>query len=129
MAGKTILIVEDNERNRKLVKVILRAKGYVILEAEDASSAFCELEKTIPDMILMDIGLPQMSGLELTKQIKKREEIKGVPIVALTAHAMIGDREGILAAGCDDYISKPIDINEFPKTIAEILERSEKLRK
>ena len=128
MAGKTILIVEDNERNRKLVKVILKAKGYVILEAEDASSAFRELEKTIPDLILMDIGLPQMSGLELTKQIKLREEIKGVPIVALTAHAMIGDREGILAAGCDDYISKPIDINEFPKTIAEILEKSKKLR-
>ena len=126
MAGKTILIVEDNERNRKLVKVILKAKGYVILEAEDAPSTFCELEKTVPDLILMDIGLPQINGLELTKLIKQREETKGVPIVALTAHAMIGDREGILAAGCDDYISKPIDINEFPKTIADILEKSTK---
>lgn len=121
MSGESILVVEDNEKNRKLVRVVLKARGYNVLEAEDAKSALGQLENDNPDLILMDMGLPGMDGMELTRQIKKNKNTKNIPIIAVTAHAMKGAKEKILDAGCDDYISKPIDINEFPKVVEKIL--------
>ena len=124
MPGKCILVVEDNEKNRKLVRVVLKARGYDIVEAEDAKSALGQLENVNPDLILMDMGLPGIDGMELTRRIKKDENTKNIPIIAVTAHAMKGAKERILDAGCDDYISKPIDINEFPKVVEKILKNS-----
>ncbi|MGR3221279.1 MAG: response regulator [Candidatus Anammoxibacter sp.] len=121
MAGETILVVEDNEKNRKLIRVVLKAKGYNIVEAGDAETALQMLETDIPDLILMDVGLPKMDGLELTKLVKCGETTKDIPIIAVTAHAMLGAKEKMIEAGCDGYISKPIDIHEFPKTVAKVL--------
>jgi CheY-like chemotaxis protein len=110
MNAKRILVVEDMEINRKLVRIVLKAKGYEVLEAVDAEEALVILQKELPDLILMDIALPGgMDGEELTQQIKTDPRWCHVPILALTAAAMKGDRERILRAGCDDYISKPID--------------------
>ncbi|MGR3318719.1 MAG: response regulator [Candidatus Anammoxibacter sp.] len=128
MAGETILVVEDNEKNRKLIRVVLKAKGYNIIEAEDAETALDQLKKDIPDLILMDIGLPEMDGFELTRQIKRDKTTKNVPIIAVTAHAMKGEKEKMLDAGCDDYVSKPIDINEFSKTVEKVLNDKKQLR-
>lgn len=124
MPGERILVVEDNEKNRKLIRVVLKAKGYEIIEAEDAETAINYLKTNVPDLILMDIGLPGLDGLQLTRQIKQNETTKKIPVIAVTAHAMRGDEEKILGAGCDDYISKPINVGEFPLTIARILENS-----
>lgn len=124
MSGESILVVEDNEKNRKLIKVVLKARGYKVLEAEDAKSALGQLGNGNPDLILMDMGLPGIDGMELTRRIKKNENTKNIPIIAVTAHAMKGAKEKILEAGCDDYISKPIDINEFPKVVEKILKNS-----
>lgn len=121
MPGKKILIVEDNEKNRKLIKVILKAKGYYTMEAEDARAALDQLKRETPDLILMDIGMPEIDGLELTRQIKQDESTKNIPIIAVTAHAMTGEKEKVLKAGCDAYISKPIDTNELPITIEKFL--------
>ncbi|MGR3176616.1 MAG: response regulator [Candidatus Anammoxibacter sp.] len=128
MAGETILVIEDNEKNRKLIKVVLKAKGYKIIEAEDAETAMDQLKKDIPDLILMDIGLPGMDGFELTRLIKRDKTTKDVPIIAVTAHAMKGEKEKTLEAGCDDYVSKPIDINEFQKTVARVLNDKKQFR-
>ena len=124
MPGERILVVEDNEKNRKLIRVVLKAKGYEIIEAEDAETAINYLKTNVPDLILMDIGLPGLDGLQLTRQIKQNEATKKIPVIAVTAHAMCGDEEKILGAGCDDYISKPINVGEFPLTIARVLENS-----
>ena len=126
MSGEKILVVEDNDKNRKLIRIVLKSKNYEILEACDANKALELLETWIPDLILMDIGLPGMDGLELTRQLKQTESTKDVPIIAVTAHAMMGDEEKILAAGCDDYISKPIKVGEFPATIEGFLEKFKK---
>ena len=128
MAGETILVIEDNEKNRKLIKVVLKARGYKIIEAEDAETAMDQLKKDIPDLILMDIGLPEMDGFELTRLIKRDKTTKDVPIIAVTAHAMKGEKEKTLEAGCDDYVSKPIDINEFQKTVARVLNDKKQFR-
>jgi CheY-like chemotaxis protein len=109
MSLKRVLVVEDNERNRKVVRIVLKAQGYEVLEAAHADEALEVLRADTPDLILMDIGLPGMSGDELTRQIKAAPQWSHLPIIALTAHAMKGEREQFLDAGCDDYISKPID--------------------
>ncbi len=126
MAGEKILIVEDNEKNRKLVRVILKNKGYTIIEAEDAEKALSLLESVVPDIVLMDIGLPRMDGLEATRIIKLNKLTMNLPVIAVTAHAMHGDEEKILAAGCDDYISKPINVGEFPTIIETLLKKFKK---
>lgn len=127
MPGEKILVVEDNEKNRKLIRVILKSKGYELIEADDAEKALELLNNNLrPDLILMDIGLPGMDGLELTRQIKQNELTKNIPVIAVTAHAMRGDEEKILAAGCDNYISKPIKVGEFPGTIEELLQKYKK---
>lgn len=121
MPGETILVIEDNDKNRKLVRVILRSKDYHILEATTAAEALSVLETTHPDLILMDIQLPEMDGLTLTRIIKEKPELADVPIIALTAYAMKGDQQKFLDAGCDGYVSKPINTREFPQAIEAYL--------
>ncbi len=107
---KRILVIEDQELNRKVVRIVLQSKGYTVVEAADAMEALACLENAIPHLILMDIALPGQSGEDLTKRIKANLAWVDIPIIALTAAAMSGDKERILKAGCDDYLSKPIDI-------------------
>ncbi len=118
MSAKCVLVVEDKDLNRKIVRIVLKSKGYSVLEATNAEEALEILQAQIPDLILMDIALPGMSGEELTRQIKGTPQWRHLPIIALTAHAMKGDREQFLKAGCDDYISKPINT----RLLAELVE-------
>jgi two-component system, cell cycle response regulator DivK len=119
--GDAILIVDDNAANLKLARVLLTAEGYDARTALDAEHALKVLATFSPAIILMDIQLPGMDGLELTRRLKADPEKKHIIIVALTAYAMKGDEERARAAGCDDYIAKPIDVHGLPKKIAELL--------
>jgi len=107
---KHILVIEDQELNRKVVRIVLQSKGYTVVEATDAVEALVSLETVLPQLILRDIALPGQSGEDLARQIKSNLKWVDIPIIALTAAAMSGDRERILKSGCDDYLSKPIDI-------------------
>ena len=124
MANETILIIDDNAVNLKLVKVLLMGEGYHIETATTAEEALKVLETFQPHLILMDIQLPQMDGIELTRILKANPKFKHIIILALTAYAMQGDKEKILAAGCDGYVAKPIDIQTLPKMIAEYLKKA-----
>ena len=116
-----ILVVEDNDDNRQLVLKILGRRGYEVVGVVDGNEALARLNTVNPDLILMDINLPGMDGYEVTRRIRQQEKFATLPIVALTAHAMVGDEEKSLEAGCDAYISKPINVRTFPETIAAIL--------
>jgi two-component system cell cycle response regulator DivK len=119
--SKKILIVDDNQDGRELVVKVLKTRGYQTFEAVDGEDA---LEKAValrPDLILMDRSLPKIDGYEVTRRLKRQEEFKTVPIVALTAHAMRGEREKALEAGCEGYISKPINVRELPELILSYL--------
>jgi CheY-like chemotaxis protein len=124
MAGEPILIVDDNPLNLKLAKVILVSEGYDVKTAIDAEEALHMLESLTPALILMDLQLPRMDGLELTRQIKADPTRQGIVIIALTAAAMKGDDERVLAAGCDGYMSKPIDTDALGKMVARYLAES-----
>jgi two-component system cell cycle response regulator DivK len=117
----TILYVEDNIDNRTLVRRILTAEGYTLVEAVNAMQALEILESTQPNLILMDINMPDMDGYSLTAKIKKSPGLESIPIVALTANVMRGDRERSLEAGCDGYIQKPIDIDLLSEQIERFL--------
>jgi two-component system cell cycle response regulator DivK len=119
--AKTILIVEDNELNMKLFRDVLEAHGYDTLEANDGREAFRMVQEDRPDLVLMDIQLPEISGLEVIRWIKEDDDLKSVPVIAVTAFAMKGDEEKILNGGCEAYIAKPISVNEFIETIAQTL--------
>jgi len=121
MPGKSILIVDDHPVNLELVKVLLALEGYDVHTAGDAESALLLLPELRPDLILMDVQLPGMDGLELARRLKADPVHKNARIVALTAYAMKGDEERALAAGCDGYLSKPIDTRTFPKMLAKLL--------
>ncbi|WP_119069033.1 response regulator [Aggregatilinea lenta] len=108
MASKRILYVEDNFQNKRLVRKILAARGFEVLEADDGLTGVELAAHERPDLILMDISLPGIDGVEATRRIKTYAETANIPVVALTANAMRGDRERFLAAGCDDYLPKPI---------------------
>ena len=108
MKEKVILYVEDNFQNRRLVTKLLKSRGYKVLEAEDGKTGLQLIRDFRPPVVLMDIDLPEMSGLEVTKIVKADLELRNILIIALTASAMRGDRERFLAEGCDDYLSKPI---------------------
>ncbi|MGE5302278.1 MAG: response regulator [Alphaproteobacteria bacterium] len=123
MVGKSILIVDDNPANMKLVRVLLSGEGYNVHTALDANEALAELNSSRPDLILMDIQLPGMDGLELTRRLKSDPATRDIKIVGLTAYAMRGDEERILAAGCDGYIPKPIDTRTLPNSIRGYLKR------
>jgi len=119
---KTVLIVEDNELNMKLFRDLLEAHGYETLQTREGLKAL-EIARTHkPDLILMDIQLPEVSGLEVTKWIKEDEELSSIPVIAVTAFAMKGDEERIREGGCEAYISKPITVMSFMETIKSFLE-------
>ena len=116
-----ILIVDDNPLNLKLAADVLASEGFVVDQARDANEARTILGDRIPDMILMDIAMPGMDGLALTRLLKTDARFSGVPIVALTASAMKGDEEKALAAGCAGYITKPVDTRRFSRLVRELL--------
>lgn len=118
-----ILYVEDNPENRLLIRRILEAEGYKIAEAENAKKALDYVASNTPDLILMDINMPDIDGYTLTAQLKTFPELFDVPIIALTANVMRGDRERTLAAGCDGYIQKPIDVDDLPQQISHYLRK------
>ena len=120
----TILVVDDNPTNLKLVSDVLEFEGYNILKAVDAEEAQVVLAATLPDLILMDIALPGMDGLTLTRKLKAEERTRGIRIVALTAFAMKGDDQKAFDAGCDGYITKPIDTRKLPDQVAGFLARA-----
>ena len=124
MTGEPILIVDDNLINLKLAKILLSIEGYEIRTAMDAKEALNILETFKPKLILMDIQLPEIDGLELTRQLKADQRYKNIIILALTAYAMKGDKEKALQAGCDGYIAKPIDTEALPKMIADFLKNA-----
>jgi two-component system, cell cycle response regulator DivK len=117
----TILYIEDNAENRMLVQRILRAEGYRVLEAPDGPTGIGLAQSSRPDLILMDINLPDEDGYAVTAQLKGLPGLAGTPIIALTANVMKGDRERSLAAGCDGYIHKPIDVDLLPRQVAQYL--------
>jgi len=123
MAGKKILLVEDNPMNRQLVQFILKSEGYIVHEARDGQEALELVKVHLPDLILMDLQLPGMDGFTTTRIIKEDTATKHIPVVALTAYAMSGDAERAMEAGCEAYITKPIDPDEFPKMVASYLKR------
>ena len=120
---RTILYVEDNPDNRLLVKRILMAENYKLLEAMNAAQAINLLETTTPDLILMDINMPDMDGYTLTTKIRSMPGLARVPILALTANVMRGDKEKTLEAGCDGYIQKPLDVDQLVREIEKFLTR------
>jgi CheY-like chemotaxis protein len=121
MPGETVLVVDDNPQNLKLARLLLITEGYDARVAVDAEQALTLLEEFTPKLILMDIQLPGMDGLELTRRLKAAPETRGIVIVALTAYAMKGDEEKARAAGCDGYIAKPINVRTLPHAVAEYL--------
>ena len=123
MAGELILIVEDNEKNRKLVRDVLSFKGYEILEAETGEDGVRLALERRPRLILMDIQLPGIDGIEALRRIRAEEETRGIPILAVTASAMDRDRQQIMAAGFDGYQSKPLNVKEFMAAVEAILRR------
>jgi len=124
MAHKTILVVEDNELNMKLVRSLLKMDNYTILEAVDAETGIKLARETKPNLVLMDIQLPGMDGLTATRILKTDQETNHIMIIALTSHAMEGDDKKVQEAGCDGYITKPIDTRNFLKTVADFLNSS-----
>jgi two-component system cell cycle response regulator DivK len=121
MSGATILYIEDDFQNRVLVRRILGAYGYSVVEAEDGARGIQLAQELVPDLILMDINLPEMDGYEITKRLKDLPVLAHVPIIAMTANVMKGDREKTQAAGCDGYIAKPIDVDQLPDQIEHFL--------
>ena len=115
--GRKVLIVEDNELNMKLFNDLLEAHGYTTLQTKDGLEALRIARLHRPDLILMDIQLPEVSGLEITKRLKEDEDLRGIPVVAVTAFAMKGDEEKIRQGGCQGYIAKPISIAGFMKVV------------
>jgi two-component system cell cycle response regulator DivK len=121
MAGERILLVEDNPQNRRLAQFLLKSRGYIIYEATTGEEAL-ELARThLPALILMDLQLPDLDGLTVTKMLKENDLTRQIPVIALTAFAMKGDREKALQAGCDGYITKPIDTRSFPIAVSQYL--------
>ncbi len=119
--AKTVLIVEDNELNMKLFHDLLDAQGYQTLQTREGLSALALARQHRPDLILMDIQLPEVSGLEVTKWLKEDDELSHIPIIAVTAFAMKGDEERIRQGGCEGYMSKPISVGKFIETIRHFL--------
>ncbi|HEY8335557.1 MAG TPA: response regulator [Tardiphaga sp.] len=119
--AKTVLIVEDNELNMKLFRDLLEAHGYNTAGTSNGFEALDLVRKLRPDLILMDIQLPQVSGLEVTRWIKDDPELRAIPVVAVTAFAMKGDEERIREGGCEAYLSKPISVGKFIETVRRFI--------
>lgn len=118
---KTILYIEDNPDNRLLIRRILEAEGYTMLEAVNGQDGVVMAGETFPDLILLDINLPDIDGYEVTHRLREIEKLANIPILAITANVMRGDRERTLEAGCNGYVSKPIDVDALPQQIATYL--------
>ena len=123
--GVKILYVEDNPDNRLLVRRILMVEGYTVVEAFDAAQGIAAARRELPDLILMDMNLPEMDGYTLTRHLRAIPELRNVPIVAMTANVMHGDREKSIEAGCNGYIPKPIDVDLLPEQVARFLHRED----
>ena len=121
IAAKRVLIVEDNDLNMKLFHDLLEAHGYDTLQTKDWLEALRLAREYRPDLILMDIQLPEVSGLEVTKWIKEDDDLRAIPVIAVTAFAMKGDEEKIREGGCEDYIAKPISVANFLQTVERFL--------
>ena len=124
MAGEPVLIVDDNPANLKLARVLLTGEGYEVRTAVDAEEALDVLQGFRPRLILMDLQMPGMDGFALTRRLKTDPAMRGIVMIALTAYAMKGDEEKAMAAGCDGYVSKPIDTRALPALIARYLAES-----
>ncbi|MBB5752669.1 response regulator [Prosthecomicrobium pneumaticum] len=118
---KTVLVVEDNELNMKLFHDLLEAHGYAVIQSRHALEAIELVRRHRPDLVLMDIQLPEVSGLEVTKWIKEDDSIKSIPVIAVTAFAMKGDEQRIREGGCEAYLSKPISVAKFLETVKAYL--------
>jgi two-component system, cell cycle response regulator DivK len=121
MSHERILLIEDNAVNRRLAQFLLKSKGYEVWEATNAPEAFATLRERRPDLILMDIQLPEVDGLTATRHLKADPATRDIPVVAVTSYAMRGDEAMALAAGCSGYVTKPIDKALFLDTVAKIL--------
>ncbi|MBM4277527.1 MAG: response regulator [Deltaproteobacteria bacterium] len=119
--NKKILIVEDNPQNMRLTEMVLSAESYTLLEATNGEEALEVAKEECPDLIIMDVQLPKMSGLEVTRKLREIPEFSRTPIIAITAYAMKGDKEKALDAGCNAYLSKPISARDLPNLIAKML--------
>jgi CheY-like chemotaxis protein len=116
-----ILLVEDNPQNRYLMTFLLEKHGHEVAVAEDGEEALAALEASVPDLVLMDMQLPRMDGYEATRRIKADDRFRQIPLVALTAHSMKGDRAKAVDAGCDEYVTKPVDADALMALIARLL--------
>lgn len=119
--ARKILLVEDNPQNRYLVTFLLEKNGYEVVVAEDGEEAISAVAEHVPDLILMDVQLPKLDGYEATRRIKADSRYADIPLVALTAHSMKGDRGKAMAAGCDDYVTKPVDADQLIGRIKDLL--------
>ena len=126
MSGEPILIVDDNATNMKLVRILLASEGYDVRTAADAEEALNVLKEFYPRLILMDVQLPGIDGLELTRRLKSDPATRDIMILGLTAYAMKGDKERIVAAGCDGYVPKPIDTRTLAQLVRKYLEPAER---
>ena len=118
---RTILVVEDQEDNRQILRDLLESAGFRMIEAHDGAQALAMARSERPDLILMDIQLPEVSGLEVTKWLKDDQDLKRIPVVAVTAFAMKGDEERIREGGCEAYLSKPISVGKFIETVRRFI--------
>jgi CheY-like chemotaxis protein len=121
MSNKRILLVEDDSMNMRLVQHILEVEGYIVLKAATGQEALEQIESAVPDLVLMDVQLPDMDGMTVVKILRKNSITQDTTIIALTACAMKGDKERILQMGCNGYISKPIDVQNFTNTVRRFL--------
>jgi two-component system cell cycle response regulator DivK len=120
----TLLIVEDNEMNRDMLSRRLQRRGYDVLIATDGAAGLAAARESGPDLVLMDMSLPVIDGWEAARQLKSAEATRGIPVIALTAHAMSGDRQRAMDAGCDDFDTKPIELARLLEKIEQCLERA-----
>jgi len=121
VANQRVLVVEDNRDNMTLIVDVLESMDYVVLKAEDGEEGVTVAESEHPDLILMDLSLPKLDGWDATRQLKANDDLKDIPVIALTAHAMVGDREKAMEAGCDDYLTKPIDLQVLARKLVKYL--------
>jgi two-component system cell cycle response regulator DivK len=121
MSGLTVLCIEDDSNNRLLIRRILMAEGYNVLDAANAAEALHVVASQRPDLVLMDINMPDIDGYTLTAKLKQLPSMANVPVVAVTANVMRGDRERTLEAGCDGYLQKPIDVDALPRQISQFI--------
>ena len=122
-----ILIVEDNPQNMRLIELTLKARGYILLKAKSGEEALDIAVRELPDLIIMDIRLPGMDGLEATEKLRENPKFSHTPIIGLTAYAMLGDKERVIESGCDAYLSKPVNTRELPGIIAGMLSERKKI--